>query len=1336
MNRIKKVSRPAASLLALLLCVTLFASTAFAAGGALGADRNGTPYTYVIGYMYSGSSQTVNTREIFTSPNNYDVWLCPVCGKGDNNPEHIGTALAPNLYMPCYGYDIAAAGGDMSIRYALVRHRHNNGQLSDDRVYIPVNVPMYAGCYYGYDLTEPAGVQVSAPTGWQRDSAVVRFSGGTDTGTSLPDWSAAPGDYGSGIHHYEYSINGGAWTGCPVGDPTVTITAGGETTVTARVVDGAGNASGQTATAKVYIDPAPPNVPGVTLSTEQWTNSTVTAAIKDNGDAHSGVARTEYSLDGGSWTAYSGVLSIADHGKHTVSARAIDNVGRISGTASKTALVDKVAPVISKVEQQPDSGHTEMTLAVTATDADSGVKGYAVTTEEKAPALDSFSAGTPKADHNGVYYIWAADKAGNISAAAKVDVTALDIVPPVVVKVETQRTWDAEENWAKVTAQDDNSGVVAIGWERAEKDMGSRHAPDPITWVDSTAEAAFIFTGNGSYNAYARDLAGNVSGPYPFIIDHIDKHSPVIDSVEWDKGWSQSKTITVKAYDTESGLGRYAVTRTADRPAEWQDSNVFANITENGTYYLWAKDNVQRVSADADADGGEGTPDPGPEEIVIDTIDRSRPVMDDILHSAVDNAPAGLFGYPHFNEVDRPELLAHDLADEGWTDSGIKAIYYQYALDEDHLAADWLTYDELDKPAMREEYFGNIYAKAEDNAGNVSDAIFAGFMFEQTEPVAEKTLTPDHWTNGAVEIDLSTDDNLSGVRDITLPDGSVVDATQAKYTVDKNGVYNFSVRDYCGNVLTYPVEVRNIDQLAPAADYEVIPGDWTNKPVTIRVTAADPEPEDGYAPSGVQSITMPDGTVVEGGTADFAADANGKYDFIITDNGGNTFTLRTGVSNIDYLAPEAEYTVTPDIWTNGPAAIHVTATDPEPEDGYAPSGVQSVTMPDGTVVEGDTADFTVSANGTYDFVITDNGGNTTTLHAQVGNVDTARPTVDFHFEPLDGGDRTIITEYGKTEYYNYDILMNASAGDVGSGIERYEYKVGDGEWTVFDPADPPKFTEEQIVHIVVRVWDVAGNVSEEKARDIVLDKTPPTASHTLTPGKDGKVNINLGTDGSICGVQSITRPDGSVAYGVDTLVFEVDRNGDYDFFVWDRCGNLLKHTVPVDSFAAPVQPKSAPSEPEETKPEIEPEPEPAPEPEGPEAPVELPVQEDDRALTLADLVCTLFSILFAIFVWLRRKEDGGEDEQAEQVDETIEEDEPRGYTVQKTVNAVLAVLSVVLFFLTQPLVWCFRFVDWWTVLFVLLCGTALAMLIWRRRSESATEEDTAEETANAATSGS
>ena len=127
------------------------------------------------------------------------------------------------------------------------------------------------------------------------------------------------------------------------------------------------------------------------------------------------------------------------------------------------------------------------------------------------------------------------------------------------------------------------------------------------------------------------------------------------------------------------------------------------------------------------------------------------------------------------------------------------------------------------------------------------------------------------------------------------------------------------------------------------------------------------------------------------------------------------------------------------------------------------------------------------------------------------------------------------------------------------------------------------------------------------------------------------------------------------------------------------------------------------------------------------------MQEDARALTLADLACTLLSILFAILVWLRGKKDGGEDadnenEQAERMDKEAEEDEPRGHAVQKTVNAVLAVLSVVLFFLTQPLVWRFRLVDWWTVLFVLLCGTALAMLIWKRKEENKAEETDEEET--------
>ena len=35
---------------------------------------------------------------------------------------------------------------------------------------------------------------------------------------------------------------------------------------------------------------------------------------------------------------------------------------------------------------------------------------------------------------------------------------------------------------------------------------------------------------------------------------------------------------------------------------------------------------------------------------------------------------------------------------------------------------------------------------------------------------------------------------------------------------------------------------------------------------------------------------------------------------------------------------------------------------------------------------------------------------------------------------------------------------------------------------------------------------------------------------------------------------------------------------------------------------------------------------------------------------------------------------------------------------------------------------------WWTVLFVLLCGTALAMFIWKRKQENSTEEFDEEKT--------
>ena len=1123
--------------------------------------------------------------------------------------------------MPCYQYDMPATGGDTWIRYAKVRHRHNNGQLSDYTVFIPINVAQYSGCSYSYDSVEPTGVQASGPSGWQSGSATITFSGGTDTGMSLPDSVTTPGNYGSGIHHYEYRIDGGSWTGCPVGQSSVVITKGGTTTVQARVVDGAGNASSQTTSVTVYVDNIAPAVPTVLPSTTAWTNQNVTVTVRDNGDTYSGVNRIEYSLNGNGFVRYTSTLILSNHGRHSIVSRVVDNVGNISGHATATVLIDKVAPVITGVSQVPNAERTQLTMNIAATDANSGIGGYAVTATQATPSVSAFSTAMPTVTQNGQWYVWAIDKAGNISARTDVRVVALDTVPPVV-SVATQRNWDATRNWATLSATDDNSGVSRIGWSHTNNGSG-------ISWVLTTADTTFNFMDNGAYYAYAQDLAGNLSFPVRFTIDRIDKHSPIITNVRWELEWTQEKTITVTAHDTESGMGQYAITQTKNRPIIWQNSPVFQSITENGTYYLWAKDNVQRVSADRDADASMDQPEPGPTEVVIDTIDRSAPVIDAIIHSSIDNAPSGQFSFPYFNVVDRPEILAHDVADEGWTASGIKTIYYQFVENGAQPADNWQIYDDAERPAMMDEFFGRIVARAEDHAGNLSAPIDATFLFDTTAPEASHFLVPDSWINDVVEIQITVSDAFSGVRDIELPDGTRVSEKEVSYVVDQNGLYTFVVRDYCGNTLDYVVDV------------------W----------------------------------------------------------------------NIDYLIPKVAHILVSDTWTNQPVTIGVETTDPEPEDGYKPSGIAYIVLPDGTRVEVDAAEFIVKENGEFSFEVFDRAGNSLTYPVQVENIDLIAPTVDFYFSKEASGDVTY-PDYGQTEYYNYNVVLVAMGKDVDSGVKTYEYRLDGGAWIQFTTARPPVLTSEQISIVQVRVWDRAGNVSEVKERDIVLDKTPPVPTHSLAPEgwTTGKVTILVSANTDICGPESLVLPDGRVIYSSSSAAYEVTKNGQYTFVFWDRCHNKAEYTVTVSTIYVLENKGENESDPKPGRRSIVPvEPQPDGDPDN-DLPSEQAVTGPAAArMTLIDLICTLLTLVCAFSVILRKKRPEKDDmyRSALYAGEVWEaEREPTYWTRRKLPNLLIGIATITLFFLTQPLVLRFRLVDWWTILFVILGTLATWLSIW------------------------
>jgi hypothetical protein len=93
--------------------------------------------------------------------------------------------------------------------------------------------------------------------------------------------------------------------------------------------------------------------------------------------------------------------------------------------------------------------------------------------------------------------------------------------------------------------------------------------------------------------------------------------------------------------------------------------------------------------------------------------------------------------------------------------------------------------------------------------------LLSGFMGfsppDTTPPSAISTLSTTSATTGPVTITLSAYDDLSGVAAITAPDGTLVQASTATYSVNANGTYTFKVIDNAANTATIPVTVSNIN---------------------------------------------------------------------------------------------------------------------------------------------------------------------------------------------------------------------------------------------------------------------------------------------------------------------------------------------------------------------------------------------------------------------------------------------------------------------------------------------------------------------------------------------
>jgi uncharacterized cupredoxin-like copper-binding protein len=274
-----------------------------------------------------------------------------------------------------------------------------------------------------FRVVEGGGEDTTPPT------VTAEVSGNQDADGNYVDTATvtlSATDDASGVASVEYSLDGGTWTAYTA---PVVVNAGGAHMLHHRATDGAGNVSpeGMAEFTVVEQDTTAPTA-SVAVTGEQDADGNyvgsaiVTVSATDEG---SGVASTEYSLDGGAWTAYTEPVQVSAPDAHTVAARATDVAGNVSAEASVSFSVvddpgqDTTPPSVSAVvsgNQDASWNYLDSaTLTIDALDVDSGVASVEYNLDDAGWTAYTEAVTVDTAGPHTVSYR-ATDKAGNVSA--------------------------------------------------------------------------------------------------------------------------------------------------------------------------------------------------------------------------------------------------------------------------------------------------------------------------------------------------------------------------------------------------------------------------------------------------------------------------------------------------------------------------------------------------------------------------------------------------------------------------------------------------------------------------------------------------------------------------------------------------------------------------------------------------------------------------------------------------------------------------------------------------------------------------------------------------------
>ena len=315
----------------------------------------------------------------------------------------------------------------------------------------------------------------------------------------------------------------------------------------AVATDGAGNVT----VSAVIVDRVVDNTAPVTADDAPtgWQNAPVTVTLTAT-DAGSGVASTEFSLDGGPFVPGTSVLVAAD-GEHTLAYRSSDLAGNVELEKIVTVKVDTTAPTVSLDDPvTPLSG--DVALLAEAADAGSGVVSVSferarggtgqwkvIGADTASPfegLLDTGTLGDGRYDFRAV----ATDLAGNVAVSGLLTGLLVDNRAPATTD-DAPSGWQNAPVTVTLTATDGGSGVAQTEYSLD----GGSFLPGTSVLVGGDGEHTLVYR--------STDRAGNVERTKTATVK-IDATAPTVSLDDPGAFLASVSSLRASASDGSSGV--------------------------------------------------------------------------------------------------------------------------------------------------------------------------------------------------------------------------------------------------------------------------------------------------------------------------------------------------------------------------------------------------------------------------------------------------------------------------------------------------------------------------------------------------------------------------------------------------------------------------------------------------------------------------------------------------------------------------------------------------------------------------------------------------------------